>query len=67
MLQSAITSPKTTAIGFAIGILNLLGSGAHVDWRSVAISAGIAALGMLAKDGDKSHAPAPLAVPEKVN
>ena len=39
---------KTTLLGLAAGVLNLVASGA--SWKSAAVSIGVAAVGAAAKD-----------------
>lgn len=57
-----LSSWKTTAIGIGIGGGNLLlealsqmqATGQPINWRSVLVSVGLIALGVLAKDSDKT-------------
>lgn len=54
------TNWKTSLFGVGAGALNMLANGA--SWKTVLVSVFMAAFGLVAKDYDKSNAPAPLAV-----
>lgn len=51
-------------MGIGAGALNMFANG--TKWQQVLLSAGFAALGIFAKDGDKTNSPNPLPDPQPV-
>ena len=52
-----MTNWKTTLVGIIVAVANLFGSGVYtnggaINWKAFLTSAGIAALGLVAKDHD---------------
>lgn len=55
---------RTTLAGIGAGALNMFANG--YKWQQVLVSLGLAVLGSLSKDSNKSNAPNPTAVAETV-
>ena len=56
---------KATLAGIGAGALNMFANG--VKWQQVLLSLGLALLGSVSKDFDKSNSPTPLATPQSTN